>query len=37
MKGVGHGFPAAEQSEVKTWMENVAVPGILAIKPPGQS
>ena len=37
MKGVGHGFPAAEQSEVKTWMENVAVPGIQAIKSPGQS
>lgn len=32
MKGVGHGFPIAEQSEVKTWVENVAVPGILAIK-----
>jgi hypothetical protein len=30
MKGVGHGFPGAEQSEVKTWIENVAVPGILA-------
>ena len=36
MKGVGHGFPAAEQSEVKTWIENVAAPGILAIKPAGQ-
>jgi hypothetical protein len=33
MKGVGHGFPAAEQSEVKTWIEKVAVPGILAAKP----
>ena len=37
MKGVGHGFPATEQSEVKTWVENVAVPGIQAIKSPGQS
>jgi hypothetical protein len=36
MKGVGHGFPGAEQSEVKTWIENVAVPGILAVKPSGQ-
>jgi len=33
MKGVGHGFPAAEQSEVKTWIEKIAVPGILAAKP----
>jgi len=36
MKGVGHGFPAAEQSEVKMWIENVAVPGILAMKTAGQ-
>jgi predicted peptidase len=33
MKGVGHGFPGAEQAEVKKWIETVAVPGILAIKP----
>ncbi|MDR3403935.1 MAG: hypothetical protein P4L99_15670 [Chthoniobacter sp.] len=33
MNGVGHGFPTAEQSEVKAWIENVAMPGILAAKP----
>ena len=33
MPNVGHGFPGAEQAEVKTWIEKVAVPGILATKP----
>jgi hypothetical protein len=33
MPGIGHGFPAAEQAEVKNWIEKVAVPGILASKP----
>jgi hypothetical protein len=33
MPNVGHGFPGPEQAEVKTWIEKVAVPGILAAKP----
>jgi hypothetical protein len=32
MPNVGHGFPGVEQAEVKTWIEKVAVPGILAAK-----
>jgi hypothetical protein len=36
MPGIGHGFPAAGQSEVKTWNQDVAIPGILAVKLVGQ-
>jgi hypothetical protein len=33
MPGVGHGFPDSEQSEVKSWIEKVAGPGLSAGKP----
>ena len=33
MPGVGHGFPDSEQSEVKSWIEKTAAPGLAASKP----